>query len=129
LSVTAILMTSSSATSQKPDTITLLVKVAKGLTDLQARDIVKRHNGTSKGSIPKLDLQIVEVPMYAADSVMRSLKGDAAVLRVEQSLTRKWQSTPSDPYYGQQWALPKVAWNQAYGSVAPQFLTNVAILD
>src|SRR5436309_1886962 len=114
---------------QKPATKTLIVKMAKGLTDLEARDIVKKHNGASKGSIPKLDLQIVEVPAYAADAVIKGLKGDSAVLRVEQNLTRKWQSTPSDPMYDQQWALPKVAWDQAYGSITAQFLTNVAILD
>src|SRR5438874_96167 len=88
---------------QKPATKTLLVKMAKGLSDLDARAIINRHNGSSKGSIPKLDLQVVEVPEYAADAIAKSLKGDASVLRVEENLTRKWQSTPSDSLYPQQW--------------------------
>src|SRR5206468_3316235 len=105
---------------QKPETKTLLVKMAKGITDVQARAIVNRHNGTSKGSIPKLNIHIVEVPVYAADAIIKNLRGDDSVLRVEENLTRKWQSTPSDPLYEQQWALPKVAWDQAYGTVPLQ---------
>src|SRR5437867_1937050 len=128
--VTCMIFSRSSATmQQKTATKTLIVKMAKGLPLEQAQAVVSRSGGTPKGSIPKLDLQVVEVPAYAADAITKSLKGDAAVLRVEESLTRKWQGTPSDPYYANQWALPKVAWDQVYGNVSPQFLTNVAILD
>src|SRR5439155_15615049 len=96
---------------QKPETVRLLVKTAKGLSLEQAQAVVTRHGGTSRGSIPKLDLQVVEVPAYAADAIAKNLKGDAAVLRVEQDLTRKWQGTPSDTSYASQWALPKIAWD------------------
>ena len=114
---------------QKPASKTLIVKMAKGLTLAQSQAIVSRSGGTPKGSVPKLDLQIIEVPVYAADAITKSLKGDASVLRVEESLTRKWQSTPSDTDYSSQWALPKIAWDQVYGTVSPQSWTNVAILD
>src|SRR3989442_5371391 len=128
--VTGMMFARSSAPlQQKPATKTLIVKLAKGLPLEQAQAAVSRSGGTPKGSIPKLDLQVVEVPAYAADAITKSLTGDAAVLRVEESLTRKWQGVPSDPYYANQWALPKVAWDQVYGNVSPQFLTNVAILD
>src|SRR5438034_45955 len=128
--VTGMMFARSSAPlQQKPATKTLIVKMAKGLPLEQAQAAVSRSGGTPKGSIPKLDLQVVEVPAYAADAITKSLTGDAAVLRVEESLTRKWQGVPSDPYYANQWALPKVAWDQVYGNVSPQFLTNVAILD
>src|SRR5437867_1799990 len=114
---------------QKPETVRLLIKTAKGLSLEQGQAVVTRHGGTSKGSIPKLDLQVLEVPAYAADAIVKNLKGDAAVLRVEQDLTRKWQGAPSDANYASQWALPKIAWDQVYGTVSPQFLTHVAILD
>ena len=48
------------APQQKPATKTLIVKMAKGLTLAQSQAIVSRSGGTPKGSIPKLDLQIVE---------------------------------------------------------------------
>src|SRR5216110_3451143 len=130
--VTGMMFARSSAPlQQKPATKSLIVKMAKGLTLEQAHAAVSRSGGTPKGSIPKLDLQVVEVPEYAADAIAKSLKGDASVLRVEENLTRKWQSTPSDTLYADQWALPKIGWDQAYGSVAAQggSVINVAILD
>src|SRR5437763_7175480 len=132
IAVTGILMVAGGRVApvqQKPETKTLILKMAKGVTLAQAQDVVTRGGGTLKRSIPKLDLQVVEVPLYAADAITKSLKGDAAVLRVEDNMTRTWQSSPSDSYYSSQWALPKIAWDQAYGTVSPQFLTNVAILD
>jgi subtilisin family serine protease len=51
------------------------------------------------------------------------------VMRVEPSRIRKWQGIPSDTLASNQWALPKIAWDQVYGNVTPQTLTSVAILD
>src|SRR6266705_5227079 len=86
--VTSMLMaaTGSAAPLQKPETKTLIVKMAKGVTLAQAQEIVNRGGGKLKRSIPKLDFQIVEVPAYAVDAVTKSFKADAAVLRVEESL-------------------------------------------
>jgi len=109
------------ASPPPPARKTLIIKTAKGLTDAQAQAIANRHNGTWKRSIPNLDLHIVEVPVNAAAGVENNLKGDAAVLRVEESLTRKLSSTPSDTLYAQQWALPKIGWDQGFGNVLPQF--------
>src|SRR5688572_1059608 len=91
----------------KPDKVTLIVKTAKGLTAAQGQSAVRGHGGTPKGSVPKLNLQIIEVPAYAAEAIMNNLRGDAAVLRVEENRTRRFQSTPSDTYFGQQWGLSK----------------------
>ena len=84
------------AVVQKPAMTRLIVKMAKGLTEAQRQDVVSRHNGTPKGSIPKLDLQIVEVPQYAVDAITKELKDDPSVVRVETDHTRKWQGIPSD---------------------------------
>ena len=35
----------------------------------------------------------------------------------------------SDPQYSSQWSLPKIGWDQVFGSVAPAALSTVAILD
>src|SRR5690242_433379 len=91
----------------KPDKVTLIVKMAKGLTLAQAQAVVKGHGGTPKASIPKLDLHIIEVPAQAADAITKAMKGDAQILHVESDHIRKWQGTPSDPQYPDQWALPK----------------------
>src|SRR5437867_3091878 len=131
LAIVAIILvgTGMVASPPPPSTKTLIIKTAKGLTDNQGQAIANRHNGTWKRSVPKLDLHIIEVPANAAEGIKNSLKGDAAVLRVEESLQRRFQSTPSDALYAQQWALPKIGWDQVYGSVTPQFVTEVAVLD
>src|SRR5262245_47914180 len=113
----------------KPDKVTLVVKTAKGLTQAQAQAFVRGHGASPKGSISKLDLQIIEVPAQAAAAIIKAMKGDAQIVRVETDRTRKWQGAPSDTQYTDQWALPKISWDQVYGTANPRFDTKVAILD
>ena len=60
---------------------------------------------------------------------MKRMKDDAQIQRVESDRTRKWQGAPSDPQYSNQWALPKISWDQVYGVANARFDTKVAILD
>jgi subtilisin family serine protease len=60
---------------------------------------------------------------------MKHMKDDPQILRVETDQTRRWQSAPSDSFYSDQWALPKISWDQVYGTANPRFFTKVAILD
>jgi len=117
------------AAMQKPQTTRLIVKMAKGLTQAHAQSVLKGHGGTSKAAISKLDVHIVEVPAQAADAIMKRMKDDAQIQRVESDRTRKWQGAPSDPHYPNQWALPKISWDQVYGVANARFDTKVAILD
>jgi subtilisin family serine protease len=79
----------------------------------QGRAAATAHGGNAKGFIEKLDLQVIEVPAQAADAIIEHLKGDPLVLRVEEERQRRLASTPSDDLYAQQWALPKISWNDA----------------
>ena len=38
-------------------------------------------------------------------------------------------SLPNDPQYAQQWALPQIGWDQAYGTVTPSGSATIAVLD
>ena len=49
--------------------------------------------------------------------------------RVEVEKTREAQGVPSDTDYGQQWALPQIGWDQAYGTVVPSGSATIAVLD
>src|SRR5438094_9164158 len=83
--VTGMMFARSSAPlQQKPATKTLLVKMAKDLPLEQAQAVDSRSGGTPKGSIPKLYVQVVEVPEYADDENAKSLKGDADAWRGEE---------------------------------------------
>ena len=114
---------------QKPAKTTLIIKMAKGLTLAQAQSVLKGNGATPKASIRKLDLHVVEVPAQAADAITKALKADKQILRVETDHIRKWQGAPSDTQYPDQWALPKISWDQVYGVANPRFDTKVAILD
>src|SRR5438093_768791 len=92
----ALLGAALAAPVQKPATTTLILKMAKGLTLAQAQSVAKGHGGTPKGSIPKLDLHIIEVPTQAADNIIKAMKGDAQILRVESDHVRKWQGGATD---------------------------------
>ncbi len=72
----AIVATGLASSVQKPPTTTLIVKMAKGLSEAQARSVASRPGGTPKAFIPQLNLQIVEVPAAAVDAITKSLKGD-----------------------------------------------------
>jgi subtilisin family serine protease len=69
------------------------------------------------------------VPANAAEAITSAMQGDAQILRIESDHTRKWQGIPSDTQYSNQWALPKISWDQVYGTANPRFFTKVAILD
>ena len=49
-----------------------------------------------------------EVPAQAADAITKAMPGDAQILRADKDHTRKWQGTPSDTSYSNQWALQRV---------------------
>ena len=117
------------AETQQPEKVRLLVKTAKGLSQGQAQAALKGKGASVKKSIPGLDLHIIEVSANAADNIINAMKGDAQIVRVETDRPRKWQSTPSDTQYPDQWALPKISWDQVFGNANPAYDTKVAILD
>jgi subtilisin family serine protease len=117
------------AAPQRPATTTLIVKTARGLSKAQTDAVVRGRGGNPKASVPKLDLHIIEVPVSAAEAIAKNLRNDSSIVRVESNQVRRWQGTPTDSQFDQQWALTKIGWDQIYGNVTPQFLTQIAILD
>ena len=49
--------------------------------------------------------------------------------RVEPDRTREAGGTPNDSSYGDQWSLPKIGWDNAFGEVSVNGTAKVAILD
>lgn len=45
------------------------------------------------------------------------------------SISLRTASIPDDPAYAQQWSLPKIAWDQAYGNISINGYAKLAILD
>jgi len=86
------------APQRKPDKVTLIVKTAKGLAVGQAQAALRGHGANPKASHVKLDLHIIEVPAQAADAIIKHMKDDPQILRIEEDHTRRWQGAPSDSF-------------------------------
>ncbi len=63
------------------------------------------------------------------DAGVDQLRSDARVVRVEAEAVREIQGTPNDPAYADQWSLPQIGWDQAFGVVEPSSSATVAVLD
>src|SRR5205823_1086765 len=51
------------------------------------------------------------------------------VQSVDRDRTRDAEATPNDPSYPNQWALPQIGWDQAYGSTTISGIATIAVLD
>ena len=48
---------------------------------------------------------------------------------VDRDRTRDAEATPNDPAYPDQWSLPQIGWDQAYGSTTISGVSTIAVLD
>ncbi len=62
-------------------------------------------------------------------SAVTDLQAAAGVASVTPDQTRDAGAAPGDPSYADQWSLPKIGWDQVYGSVQPKRDAIVAVLD
>ena len=65
---------------------------------------------------------------YVADE-LAALRATPEVVRVDPDRARDVEAAPSDTSYADQWSLPKIGWDQLYGSAAIAGTATVAILD
>jgi len=74
-------------------------------------------------------MESVTIPSSSADAGVASLQANVDVVRVEVDSTRDVGATPDDTNYSSQWSLPKIGWDQVYGTVHPSGSATVAVLD
>src|SRR3954468_23874278 len=102
-----------------------IVEFAPGTTSVQQQDALTAVDAVSSQAVPALR-------MYSAsltDAAVTTLGANPDVTRVEADAVREAQATPSDPSYASQWALPKIGWDAAFGTVTPAGSATVAVLD
>ncbi|HET7034120.1 MAG TPA: MBG domain-containing protein [Thermomicrobiaceae bacterium] len=109
--------------------VTLLVKFKPGTSASDAGAAVKGAGAQALQSFDQIRTHSVTVPANAADAVIAALGHNPNVESVSPTIALSKSSMPNDPNYGQQWALPKIAWDQAYGSVAISGSATIAVLD
>src|SRR5688572_6000328 len=116
-------------TTPTGSTSSLIVKVVAGLTADQQAAIVGRNGGTVTSSIPALRLLVVSVPQDDVAATLARYQADAQVQSAETNKVRVSESMPSDALYANQWALPRIAWDQVFGVFTPNGSAKVALLD
>src|SRR4029079_17721864 len=84
---------------------------------------------TETGSVPVLRMRSILVPPSSATATLAALRDDARVSRVDADRVREAEATPDDSSYGDQWSLPKIGWDNVFGTVTPSGSAVVALLD
>ncbi len=118
------------AMAEEPSvTTSLMVKMVAGLSQEERAEVIAGNGGVETSSIPALRLHVIEVPTDQLSTTMQNYRDDPRVVSVEENKERKAEGDPSDTDYGSQWALPKIGWDQAFGTITPTGSSIVAILD
>ncbi|MFL5647689.1 MAG: hypothetical protein ACJ776_04775, partial [Chloroflexota bacterium] len=102
-----------------------IVTFAVGASPSEQLDALAAAGTTSRDSIAVLRMHAID----ASDASVALLRGDPLVSAGELDRERATEGTPDDANYADQWALPKIGWDQAYGVIDPAGSSVVAVLD
>ena len=117
-------------TDSRPDrrsaapTSPFIVAFAAGVTSAEQLAALDAAGATSNDTIAALRMHAVSASATAA----AALRDDARVSSVELDRSRAAEADPNDSLYPDQWALPKIGWDQVFGTSIAGSAT-VAILD
>src|SRR5580765_1272377 len=112
-----------------PNSASLIVRTVPGLTDADVVEAIAAGGGTEVSSVPALRLHVVQVDAATVADSIAAYSADARVESIDRDRTRDAEATPSDPAYPDQWSLPQIGWDQAYGSTAISGVSTIAVLD
>ncbi|MDP9335780.1 MAG: S8 family serine peptidase, partial [Actinomycetota bacterium] len=73
-------------------------------------------------------MHVVDVLSATVGTTLADFAADPSVQSVDRDRTRDAGATPNDPSYPDQWSLPKIGWDQVYGTLNPSSST-IAVLD
>ena len=114
---------------QTPGTRPYLVTFASGTDDARQLEILASANVTDESAIPQLSMRSVLLHEASYVDELSALNAFAEVVRVDLDRTRAVEAAPSDTSYADQWSLPKIGWDQLYGTVGIAGTSTVAVLD
>ncbi|HEX2438147.1 MAG TPA: S8 family serine peptidase, partial [Methylomirabilota bacterium] len=72
---------------------------------------------------------MIQVTADQLDPTLARYQADPQVQSAEANKLRLSESIPSDPFYMNQWALPRIGWDQVFGVITPTGPAKVALLD
>ena len=112
-----------------PGTRPYLITFASGTDDARQLEILSNAGVTDESAIPQLSMRSVLLHEGEYVDELAALRANADVVSVDLDRTRAVEAAPSDTSYADQWALPKVGWDQLYGTVGIAGSATVAVLD
>jgi subtilase family protein/Calx-beta domain-containing protein/fervidolysin-like protein len=115
----------STATSKTP----VIVKLKGFVTGAEADAMLGALGGEFVRDLPQLHTRVLNVPSDALAAVVTAYGRHPAVERAAAAVSMEQAGAPNDPGYPQQWALPKVSWDKAYGIVPILGAARIAVLD
>jgi hypothetical protein len=101
-----------------------IITFAAGVTPAEQLAAIDAAGATSNDTIAALRMHAVS----ASTDAEAALRADTRVSSVETDRSRAAEADPDDTSYPDQWALPKIGWDQVFGSPIAGSAT-VAILD
>lgn len=106
----------------------ILVSPRAGLPAAEFNKIIKTHGAHASRKLNGMNVYVVEMPPGREQALAQALSRNPHVKFAEVDGVLKMQQTPGDPYFGNEWHLPKVqapaAWDSATGSGI-----TIAVLD
>jgi hypothetical protein len=120
---------SDSTTSPDPSLSYYLVKFTSSATEKRQEDAIAAAGATDLSRIAPLNLHSISVPIDSAQAAIDSLLASSIVVRVDSDKTREASTLSDDPQVGNQWSLPRIGWDNLYGTVPASGSATVAVLD
>src|SRR6266550_9412331 len=109
------------------DSAPLLVKFKPNTARDEIERATKAAGGTLVRDHPQLRLRVIKAPAAAKDAILAAYAKHPSVQRAEPAHRVAKAGSPNDPLYAQQWALPKISWDHAYGVVPIPGSAKIAV--
>jgi subtilisin family serine protease len=110
-----------------PDRILLKTKAHVPEADSQA--LIAAHGASQTGVIGDIGVRVLHVPAANLAQVLAALASNPNVEFAEPDKITAPDFVPSDPYFGNQWHLPRIAADSAWNTTAGSASVVIAILD
>src|SRR2546422_7926314 len=111
------------------DTAPVFVKFKSDAGSSEVDAALKTTGGMHAREYPQLRLHELRVPKASRDALVAAYAKHPSVEWVEAAHRVVEAGSPNDPLYAQQWALPKISWDKAYGVVPILGSAKIAVLD
>jgi len=128
-SATATPTPTAGPSTQTGPTVPIIVKFKAGTNAAAMDATVGTAGGKTVRTHSQIRTRVINVPAAERDTILAAFKNHGNVERATAAIKLGKASGPNDPAYPQQWALPKIAWDTAYGSVSISGTATISVLD